>query len=276
MLSSVHNRRPSLRATLVALAAAAAFGLVVHGQARAEGEAETGAPQWVATTQDYALDQSRTVTLRGTKTGPGSCIFSYPELELPVGEDALESRQLSADFSTCDATFEIGKPPQSVVSGLRAESMIAAKKAALNENPSTNVRRLASHQVRAAKYKVWWRDLPGLELNSTSSHVTFLWGHSCATAVARYSLFSWASWSGWIKNYGYGSNQTACNEVSRTSYAKFTNSTFCAWAGLTSRTYYQGIRATGKSNGAIAGAITGYSQFTGACAPVFAHTMLWS
>ena len=264
------TRRFSMGRLPLAVVVALVAGLVASGSALAGEKAENS----------YELSDKTTFTLTGKRVS-GACQVKLPVLELGVDEAGVERRMISQDPTTCKATFEMGTPPAEVIAKWRADTKTQTDAGRANASKrnlagrDVVARTLAAHKLKTANYKVWYRDLIGQTLNSVHSVITFQWGHSCLNAVNRYSLYYWYSFSGWVRDWKSAYHQGGCNQRSRTSTAHYTNAQFC-WPLSTTTVLYDDIRAIGKNNGTIAGAIMTGVFVNGACFSIFGYDALWS
>jgi hypothetical protein len=214
------------------------------------------------------LRDSTVRTVAGTPTADGGCVFRLPSLSLAAGQHAIESRQLSTDFTTCTTAVETGVPTTS--SDASSGPALDARSGVTTDSPASGDTILAT---ASAYYRVWWEDVINLRVTETRSNISWGYNGSCTTSVSGYGYWWWRSGTGWLRS-SYGKNQSrTCSVAKVWSDATYKNGAFC-WPG-TVWNYYDNVEVRGWYNGTLGGSVyRTWTTYPFACPTLHWHQQL--
>ena len=223
------------------------------------------------------LSNSRIVVVAGTPTSDGGCRLGVPSLELPPGAAAIQARQVSIDFDTCRARFEIGIPAGSAEpEGSAAESVTVIDRELLGLFPGDAVGAFsANSQTTSTGYwKTWWEDMVHIDVHSVKKWISWSWNGTCVLSASGWTDYWWRSGTGWSKASSGGWIQTSgCSQRSAWADATYRNGLFC-WPG-TVWSYYDDVKVTGKKDGSMASSTRAtWTTYPAGCPPLHVHSEL--
>jgi hypothetical protein len=193
------------------------------------------------------LSGSQTRTLQGTRSADGACTWSVPTLE---GTN-VEARQISADWSTCTSTIEIGTP-QSASDGPDTSDGTAADVpaeigdepenplcvpgdpypvcVARAQTPTQTATTSTTADTGRGRYVVGWEDFIHIDVTKVRSHLTWTYDDSCVRSSSGRGSAWWRSGTGWsrVSMSARISYVGACSTAQRVwTDAFFENTAFC-------------------------------------------------
>lgn len=213
-------------------------------------------------------------TIKGKATVDGGCSFRFPPLKLGPADTALESRQVSTDFTDCTTVVETGIPvePSNASSRDEAEGTSDTERIGRLEAPRGPGQE-AVLAVASAYFRVWWEDVINVRVTETRSNITWGYNGTCTTSVSGSGYWWWRSGTGWLR-HAYGKNQSrTCSVAKVWSDATYKNGAFC-WPG-TVWNYYDNVEVRGWYNGTLGGSVARtWTTYPFACPTLHYHQQL--
>jgi hypothetical protein len=213
-------------------------------------------------TGEPPLLNSTQTTLQGTHTSDGlGCQFSFPDLSLAQGQQAVGAQLVSTDYTTCTEVVETGTPATIPTddSGMDSATQDAASGTATASSADTSAEAspysatTASSGSGSAYFVVRWFDVVGLKVTGTRSNVSWSWNGSCVTSSSGSATYYWRTGSGWLRDT-YGSwIYRYCSHSTVSTDAIYKNGAFC-WPG-TVWNYNYDVQVRGWYNGTLGGSV---------------------
>lgn len=212
--------------------------------ANACGAASPSGDGTIMFTTPGQLKNAECRTLRGKKLKDG-CHWNPPELVLGPDQQAIEARQVSANFSTCATVVEIGTP--TVIEPIPANEQVATEQSAAG-----SIAPLALYHTTQAYIKVTWWDPLGIDVNHVRSILNWTWGQNgCIVgSTASSAIYSQLA-TGWSNYYWNWWKETSCQQHYTRTDADFQNPIFCG--GSTTYTHYRNVWIRGGYQGGYGG-----------------------
>jgi len=215
----------------------------------------------VSTVAREPLADSKVSELVGRAVG-ADCAFEFPEIVIEEYGTRVV-RVIGVDPDDCRLLLEEGTPitEPSLPSrgkGVRFDSVEADPIPAQAQNPPGAEASFAAAAVQRLRgyHVVRYQDPVGITVNSVVTEIWWTFNGSCAYSGSTWGSFSWASWSGWVRN-SYAVEQSidpSCKWYRGSSRATYSNAQFCppkTWA------YYNYVNTVGYNNGNV-----GVGRFT--------------
>lgn len=215
---------------------------------------------------DIPLEDVSVRTIQGVPRD-GGCQFSGQDVGGHDPRPVLE-RSISIDGATCEMRLERGYVPERHVDALMDSSTdtgpsgpgvaTATEHAAAERSGASTADETGSGEPdsdvgaavtrrREAWHRTWWRDPPGLVVNSVQPNVRWSYDWSCASNGVYWTDHTWLSGSGWSKVASNTQAFYGCGAQTTSSYAHFRNGAFCF--GVDTHAYYDRTVITGRSDG---------------------------
>jgi hypothetical protein len=205
---------------------------------------------------DIRLEEATRRTVRGVPID-GGCQFSGQETAGNDPRPVLE-RSVALDTTTCAMVVERGYVPAEHVEKVSDGAHEAG--AAPGVSSSTEYGTPASEQDagtdeagimltrrREAWHRTWWRDPPGIVVNSVKTNVRWTYDWSCTSNGNYWTDYTWFSGSGWSKQASNTQIFNGCIAQTTSSYAHFRNGIFCFT--IDTHAYYDRTVISGRIDG---------------------------
>lgn len=210
-----------------------------------------------------SLSESRQYVLRGERTADG-CSFTYPELVLPPGVEAIEQRDIGIDLAQCGVLVEEGIP--------RGEFKARIGEGSSSDRSSVKVDPDSSTQRWKKGYnQVWWEDAIGGMVTSAETHGRWYYNGTCS--VGGNGFFGYVGYAptGWQPvpgSDGYSQGNT-CARYQAKGWAQVKNDAFCARRVTVT---YAHVTFQGSRTGVMSASHNSYQQDS--CLPLFKRNRL--
>ena len=255
----------------VVVAGAVLLTLFSGGLAEAKGPV-ADQPEFIF--QDVKLapfEDSKTYIVVGERV-PDGCAYTYPDFTVPADVDRWQIRDVGIDPKRCMKLVEEGVPTVEEVSD--ADSSLTQVIDASSSLPiGSSQAPSAVTSVASGFAHAWYEDLPGWDVTSDKTWISWTYNGSCATAGSSSAEWSWIAGTGWrlVSGTNGGTHSLTCSRYFADTWATMTNTDFplCPWA--TFFTYYYHVRAYGWYNGTLTGSRSDYLVTDGLCLPLFEH-----
>jgi len=211
---------------------------------------------------------SYTVSTSGTRTADGGCSWATPVLELERFQVVIEARQISADWDTCGAVYEVGTPADAS-DGAETSDGTDTEEAAVDETPpppppscppwdpractsSVEPTSEVADEAGSGRYIVWWEDIIHIDLTKTRSHIAWSWDGNCVKASSGKGSYWWRSGTGWKKLSSNAKILKGCSLSKVYVDAKYLND-LQAFCGNDIYNGYTDVTVRGHYNGRLSG-----------------------
>lgn len=248
------NRR-FLSAALTAVLAWASTGAIA-----------TAADEWPYRRAELApFDQSIIYVVTGEQTKAG-CTYEYPDFKVPADVDWWQVRDIALDPERCRKLVEEGVP--TVDTAPASASDMASTSAVISSAGGAEGSGFATTSVASGYARAWYTDLPGYEVTSDTTYISWTYNGTCTQSGNASANWSWRAGTGWslISGSNGGTANRTCSRYFADSWATMKNSAFCPWT--TVYTYYYHVRIYGWYNGTVTGSRSDATS-GGLCLPLF-------
>jgi hypothetical protein len=215
---------------------------------------------------DSSYVNSTKATVSGVRAADGGCTFQPPELVLGPGQQAVASRQLSADFTACTTVVETGTPTVLTSPQPAADAQVDTGTSVATTTPAspTGSEVAAATHTSQGYYAVHWWDVVGLRVTGTYSYLRWNWNGSCTGSTQGWYYTWWRSGTGWHRDSVSSTRYPACTVTKVRTSATYHNSVFCH--GATVRNYVVGAEVRGWNSGAMGGSVQStYTTYPSVC-----------
>jgi hypothetical protein len=198
-------------------------------------------------------------TMQGDHLPSGGCVWHPPVLTLGPGQQAIEARQISADFTACTTVVAIGTPTQidPIPSGEQVSTV--PTRSVQNARGATKTNGYTTSQ---AYFKVTWWDPVGIDVNHVRSILNWTWGNNgCIIGSVASSAIYAQSGTGWYNTSWNWYKLTSCESHYTYTSADFENDIFCV---PPTYTHYNNVWIRGGYQGGYGGNLDSTSA-TGGC-----------
>jgi hypothetical protein len=216
-------------------------------------------------TQLAPFQRAITYVVNGKRT-PTGCTYTYPDFVIPADVDRWQVRDVGIDPEQCVKLVEEGVP--TIETALEGDS--AASLPIGDSDSGAAMVGTASIFVASGYARAWFEDLPGWDVTSDKTYISWTYNGSCATAGSASGEWSWIAGTGWqlVSGSNGGTANLTCSRYFADTWSTMKNSAFCPWTTIW--TYYYHVRIYGWYNGTVTGSRSD-STTGGLCLPLWEH-----